>query len=675
MEFDGLSPQEAALNDDLDDPIEEAYEVYLNRISPSEGTPSYMYLLQYPLRPKYRPYGDHGQLSSIERGNESGKLRLTYSLNVDGNEYSESKRKLLAEFLQRKEQAKLEEEEAIQLENLKNARLIATEAKNQGNCDYGLAFRRDKQIFITPVSMVLQFRPDFSHQDRLDDLKQQRASEHKMSVSRKSVSMADEDNPTTVEDDSADVSTGQNTPKEQSDTSTTAGKIDPRSISASASSTHAINSRLKMSFAELRAHELRESYAPIETVYDSESREGAEAVHLLSTFTVRYLKQMEENISNSNFNNLFFGEGDGAVQCEKPKYTVQSRRERASKLNTPKVICDNSHEKYLEALCKGCALLSGGDGLTTSAATEAEGTVSDVGTGPLSYLALSKLELPNQVRRIVKLRHIEKYSEIRDTVTAKRQMKDVDFINILKKFALPVKGNWIVLSEVLYDNSYPEDAGLKSDFIRSKWIDVEMLARDLAIKMLINGTVERNKLQSLSKCPMASLNKILESMCVIRNGKFVLKLESDHEFIKQFGTVCERIEAEWTQKIKPMLSERLERVQKQFEAVAAESTRGTGKGSTLIETLGVERVQRYLSDILKKHGASSEDFILKILKDMILVKNEEEVRSNLATAMSMGGNVSGGHLLSLHNETKAAVEKLDIDAIKEVLINCATCFK
>jgi hypothetical protein len=40
-------------------------------------------LLQYPLRPKERPYGDQGQLSKVEM--ESDKLRMSYKMTEDKN--------------------------------------------------------------------------------------------------------------------------------------------------------------------------------------------------------------------------------------------------------------------------------------------------------------------------------------------------------------------------------------------------------------------------------------------------------------------------------------------------------------------------------------------------------------------------------------------------------------
>lgn len=77
-----------SLNDE--DPIVREIDVFLNRLEEQGDTD--IYLLQYPLRPVYRPYGDHGQLCLIERASASRRLKLTYALNVQGDQFEEGAR-------------------------------------------------------------------------------------------------------------------------------------------------------------------------------------------------------------------------------------------------------------------------------------------------------------------------------------------------------------------------------------------------------------------------------------------------------------------------------------------------------------------------------------------------------------------------------------------------------
>ena len=58
-----MSNPDIAMTDDDDDPVVAEFDVCLNGSLKDQ-----LQLLQYPLRPRYRQYGDQGQLDNVELG-------------------------------------------------------------------------------------------------------------------------------------------------------------------------------------------------------------------------------------------------------------------------------------------------------------------------------------------------------------------------------------------------------------------------------------------------------------------------------------------------------------------------------------------------------------------------------------------------------------------------------
>eukprot|EP00971_Amphidinium_carterae_P212263 4212522-Amphidinium_carterae.1 len=82
----GKKPKDLPVGEDDDeDPVVQECDVVLNRMHDPPDFIGDMYVLQYPLRPNYRKYGDQGQLEKAEVKPKSGRLRLLYKLAKNDN--------------------------------------------------------------------------------------------------------------------------------------------------------------------------------------------------------------------------------------------------------------------------------------------------------------------------------------------------------------------------------------------------------------------------------------------------------------------------------------------------------------------------------------------------------------------------------------------------------------
>ena len=110
------------------------------------GTSEDLFLLQYPLRPRYRPYGDQGSLKSASISGEH--LSLTYKLNTNNINYDRANN----EFKQ-------------EAQSLLGSAIVPINK-------YCLGFVKDNVFSILPLSKLFQMRPSTSHLDSVLDQRQ-----------------------------------------------------------------------------------------------------------------------------------------------------------------------------------------------------------------------------------------------------------------------------------------------------------------------------------------------------------------------------------------------------------------------------------------------------------------------------------------------------------------------
>ena len=120
-------------------------DVYLNRMYDPPDFVGDMYVLQYPLRPSYRPYGDQGVLDKVELKPKSRRLRFAYKLHQNDHYAEEDVM-----------QEKYEQRHTL------NSTVVANPA-----CSYAVGVIRQGRMTLTPIRAVNQLRPDFEDFEKL----------------------------------------------------------------------------------------------------------------------------------------------------------------------------------------------------------------------------------------------------------------------------------------------------------------------------------------------------------------------------------------------------------------------------------------------------------------------------------------------------------------------------
>ena len=143
-EPEGEPGKEEAREESEDELLYES-DVYLNRMYDPPDFVGDMYVLQYPLRPSYRPYGDQGVLDRVELKPKSRRLRFVYKLHQNDH-YAEED--VMHE--------KYEQRHTL------NSTVVANPA-----CSYAVGVIRQGRMTLTPIRAVNQLRPDFEDFEKL----------------------------------------------------------------------------------------------------------------------------------------------------------------------------------------------------------------------------------------------------------------------------------------------------------------------------------------------------------------------------------------------------------------------------------------------------------------------------------------------------------------------------
>lgn len=132
--------------DTSDDEVMQECDVYLNRMYDPPDFVGDMYVLQYPLRPIYRPYGDQGKLDRVDFKPNARRLRFMYKLNQ--NDHFE------------------DDGIASDGSSSKQRHVLTSTVVANPSCSYAIAVIHRGRMTVTPVRAVNQLRPDFEHVDR-----------------------------------------------------------------------------------------------------------------------------------------------------------------------------------------------------------------------------------------------------------------------------------------------------------------------------------------------------------------------------------------------------------------------------------------------------------------------------------------------------------------------------
>jgi hypothetical protein len=143
MEVDeiGGEPYHADGSREIDDPILTEIPVYLNRLHDPPDMCGEIYVLLDALRQRDRPYGDQGQLTSVEFDEDTSRLRMNYSLNSLSETYDAS-----SSYPLRKHSIV--------------GKPVPRDSSSGSSC---VAILRDNSLNLVPVTSVCSMRPCFEH--------------------------------------------------------------------------------------------------------------------------------------------------------------------------------------------------------------------------------------------------------------------------------------------------------------------------------------------------------------------------------------------------------------------------------------------------------------------------------------------------------------------------------
>jgi len=125
------------MNYDEEDELIEEIDIYYNGELSEE-----IFVLQYPLRPSDKSYGEHSELTNVymNKENSTNNLKLTYSI--------ENKKNFDTQYYENKNFT----------QNLIGQSI-------DPNTNYCLGVFKNNILYLNPVSNFVQFRNDFSHME------------------------------------------------------------------------------------------------------------------------------------------------------------------------------------------------------------------------------------------------------------------------------------------------------------------------------------------------------------------------------------------------------------------------------------------------------------------------------------------------------------------------------
>ncbi|KAF8820281.1 Dna-directed Rna polymerase III RPC5, partial [Cardiosporidium cionae] len=574
---------------DEDGPIEREIDVYINRVD--DATIS---LLQYPLRPVYRPYGDQGQLTKVEFRKQQRTLQMTYNLNIAGENFDDSQHIQFPGDV-----AALRESQAAQVSRhqLKSQQAISP------HCSYGVGILRDGNLYITPITSLLQFRPNFQKVDAERLLTQQKATEklressERLAASDASMVSMDEmvsgatlppgnasltsssfvNIPLKTEREdqtlkstghpSFELTTHRGYEKEASLSGVAGAVISPPTFAYSSS---LLEKRSRIPHSRLRDAEEEEPWIPIDTFYDSDSPEAYEIINVLCSMKKIKGNQVSKIISTEDV------------------ITLDVSNEEEDVIPDVKFVEDFS--SYMNCLCSTQERIIPGSSPAHASTTNS-----------LNYLFLSKLPMDQQVLEILKQRHVETFDKIKNHLT--RPWPDKILLKTLENIATLIMGNWVIKSHYVYDG-------------------YQMLCRDFILGLLIRQEgkpgIPREPLKLATCLPLDILNHLLMEIGECHSAGWQFKLQRDVQFCKNYPEEVARSEAYWKERmifIVREIQQRREEFLKGNKNAFLSKSNGLSKSLTKeCETLlqrSVLTVEELKQNLEQLHSEESTEFLTK----------------------------------------------------------------
>ncbi|ELT95950.1 hypothetical protein CAPTEDRAFT_186672 [Capitella teleta] len=154
--------------DDEDDPVVEEIDVFL-----SKQLASQLYLIQYPLRPVYRPFTNR-VVEFARCKPQQQKLELSLELDTQSNNYARSKGE---QFAINVDGAASGEDKRVFNSDRMDKHTIHSTALGPDSDRFAVACFRDRELHLTPLKGIMQLKPMFNYLDAADKGKDEAAQE------------------------------------------------------------------------------------------------------------------------------------------------------------------------------------------------------------------------------------------------------------------------------------------------------------------------------------------------------------------------------------------------------------------------------------------------------------------------------------------------------------------
>eukprot|EP00928_Gymnodinium_smaydae_P071963 TRINITY_DN55419_c0_g1_i1.p1 TRINITY_DN55419_c0_g1~~TRINITY_DN55419_c0_g1_i1.p1 ORF type:complete len:681 (-),score=187.17 TRINITY_DN55419_c0_g1_i1:87-2129(-) len=160
-----------AKGNESEDEVVQECDVYLNRMYDPPDFVGDLYVLQHPLRPIYRPYGDQGDLERCDLQEQSRRLRFAYKLKQNLN---------------------YDDDGAVDDGSASQRHVLSSTVVTNPSCSYAIGVLHQGRLVITPVRAINTMRTDFEHVDRQAARRARGASANPAAAAAQSLGAEDE---------------------------------------------------------------------------------------------------------------------------------------------------------------------------------------------------------------------------------------------------------------------------------------------------------------------------------------------------------------------------------------------------------------------------------------------------------------------------------------------------
>ncbi|EUD69333.1 hypothetical protein C922_00196 [Plasmodium inui San Antonio 1] len=425
-----------------DDEIEEEIDIYLNNINENNLNNINTYLIQYPLRPKYRPYNYTSNIQKIYACKNYSKLKQIKS-KCNMNEETYVFEYKLHEYMKEEDS-----HDSITIyrdpENDRNvSRLISTSVLCEyiTNCVCLFQYneiKKKKEIYMVPLKHIYQFKPWHDNIKLDTDVK------------------------------------GKSNPSEPVQANNIKESAEPGESKYPSESNQPVTPE--------------HQWTSIVNIYESDSLEAYEMLELFTNVNKKNdIFSCRDDAGDSNKN-----PGEGSTTAN-----VNSLEENPNEQDL-QIMFHKDAELYLNHMCKNAKedntshLPSDGNVKDRKLKDSSRHSSSlyrneeDVSTN-LNMLYFFSLNLDEQILKIMRLKNVQRFGEIQKII--KKKIDQDILLNTVQKYCVNVLGLWIIKSKYLYKflkgkEPKSESEKRKKELENFSYVDYKISVRDLLLVII-----------------------------------------------------------------------------------------------------------------------------------------------------------------------------------------------